>query len=98
MINIILTAWFRVDGFSSSLVARRVIRDYVVDSRGTGIAANVFLKKCKVYSNAENTNVCQVLTFRGNLLNFRTFSFIIGGVNLMCSISWGVLIAIPGNW
>lgn len=98
VINIILTDWFRVDGFSSSLVARRVIRDYVVDSRGTGIAANVFLKKCEVYSNAENTNVCQVLTFRGNLLNFRTFSFIIGGVNLMCSISWGVLIAIPGNW
>lgn len=98
VINIILTAWFRVDGFSSSLVARRVIRDYIVDSRGTGIAANVFLKKCEVYSNAENTNVCQVITFRGNLLNFRTFSFIIGGVNLMCSISWGVLIAIPGNW
>lgn len=97
VINIILTACFRVDGFSSSLVARRVIRDYVVDSRGTGIAANVFLKKCQVYSNAENTDVCQVLNFRGNLLNFRTFSFIIGGVNLMCSISWGVLIAIPGN-
>jgi hypothetical protein len=98
LINIILTGWFRVDGFSTALVARRVIRDYIVDSRGSGIAANVFLKECEVHSNAENTDVCQVLTFRGNLVTFRSLSSIIGCVNLICSISWAVLIAIPAKW
>ena len=98
LVNIILTAWFRVDGFSSALVARRVVRDYIVDSRGTAIAANVFLTKCQVYSNEENTNVCQVLTFRGSLLSFRTLSSIIGCVNLICSIAWAVLIAGADKW
>ena len=69
-----------------------------MDSRGTAIAANVFLTKCQVYSNEENTNVCQVLTFRGSILSFRTLSSIIGCVNLICSIAWAVLIAGADKW
>lgn len=97
LVNIIVTVWLRVDGFSSALIARRAIRDYIVDSRGSGIAGNAFLSKCRVYSNVENTNVCQVLTFRGSLLSFGTFSIIITCVNLLCSITWAVLIALEGG-
>jgi hypothetical protein len=59
----------------------------------------MFLKKCWVYSNVVNTNVFQVLTFRGILLTFKTlWPSIIGGVNLICYISWAVLIGSPGKW
>lgn len=39
LLNIILTAWLRVDGFSSALIARRAIRDDIVDNRGRGLLA-----------------------------------------------------------
>jgi len=97
LVNIIVTVWLRVDGFSSALIARRAIRGYIVDSRGSGIAGNAFLSKSRVYSNVENTNVCQVLTFRGSLFSFGTFSIIITCVNLLCSIAWAVLIALEGG-
>eukprot|EP00253_Pinus_taeda_P024810 PITA_24810 len=99
LINILLTAWFRfrVDGLSSALVARRATRDYVVDSKGTGFAASAFVTKAMVMSNSLNTNVCQVLTFRGNLLSLRNLSFIVGCVNMICTISWTVLVAFQGG-
>lgn len=98
LINLVLTVWFRVDGFSSSLVARRAIRDYVVDSRGSGFGANAFLTKaeCKVKTLDNFKYVCHVLSFRGTL-GIRTFSFMVGSVNLICSISWVVLIALQGS-
>jgi hypothetical protein len=101
LVNLILTGWFRLDGFSSSLVARRAIRDYVVDSKGSGLAANAFLTQAEVKSNSNNTDVCQLLTFRGNLLGMRTLSFVVGSVNLICSISWALLVVFeggPGKW
>lgn len=100
LVNLVLTGWFRVDGFSSSLVARRAIRNYVVDSKGSGFAANAFLTKAvsKVQPNPkDNTKyVCHVLTFRGTL-GIRTFSIMVGIVNLFCSITWVVLIALNGS-
>ena len=97
LVNIILVFWLRVDGFSSAMVARRAIRDYIVDGRETGIAGNAFLTKCRVYSNVEDTNVCQVLTFRGTLLRFKTFSIMIAAVNLVCSFTWALLLAWEGG-
>lgn len=96
-VNLILTGWFRVDGFSSSLVARRAIRDHVVDSKGSGFAANVFLTKAMVKSNSISTDVCQVLTFRGNLLGIRTLSFMVGSVNLICTVIWALLLVFEGG-
>lgn len=97
LINILLTAWFRVDGLSSALVARRAIKDYVVDTKGTGFAASAFVTKAMVMSNSLHTNVCQVLTFRGNLLNLKSLSFVVGFVNIICCISWTVLVAFEGG-
>nr|ADE77196.1 unknown [Picea sitchensis] len=100
-INLKLTLYFGVDGFSSSLVARRAMRDYLVDSTGTGFVANVFVTKALVKSNADNTNVCQVLNFTSSFLSLRSLSFMIGCVNLICSIGWGLLVAFEedgGKW
>lgn len=100
LVNFVLTGWFKVDGFSSALVARRAIKDYVVDSEGTSFAANVFLTKALIYEHEHNggvTDRCQVLTFRGPLLGLRTLSFIACGVNLICTVSWVVLIALEGG-
>jgi hypothetical protein len=96
-VNLLLTGWFRVDGFSSALVARKAVRNYVVDSKGNGFAANAFLSKALVNCNVDNTNVCQMLTFRGDLVSLRTLSFIVGCGNLICSIGWIVLIAVEGG-
>ena len=43
LLNLVITGWFNVDGFSSSLVARKIIRDYVVNIRGSRFTANAFL-------------------------------------------------------
>lgn len=98
IVNMGLTGWLRVDGFSSSLVARRAIRDHVVDSAGTGFGANAFLTEAAVFCSADGTNVCQVLYFRGGILSARRVSYMVGCVNLICSITWSVLIACEGNW
>lgn len=95
LVTIVLTGWLRVDGFSSSLVARRAVRDYVVDSKGTGFAANAFITSALVKCNANST--CQVLSFRGCLVGIRSLSLIVGCVNLICSISWAVLIGLEGS-
>lgn len=97
VVNLILTGWFRVDGFSSSLVARRATRDSVVDSKGSGFAANAFLTRAMVKSNFNNTDVCQVLTFRGDLLGIRTLSLMVGSVNLICSVIWALLLVFEGG-
>ena len=95
LINISLTIWFKVDGFSSALLARKAISRYIVDSKGNGFCANVFLTSAVVKSNADNTSVCQVLRFRGvTLLSLRTLSFIVGCINLICSVTWIVLAAL----
>ena len=64
LIILVLTVWFRVDGFSSSLVARRAIRDYIVDNRGSGFGASEFLTRDLVIYNAGNTHDCHVLTWK----------------------------------
>lgn len=102
-VNIALTLYFRIDGFSSSLVARRAIRDYVVDSKGSGFGANAFLTKAesKVEVDSETKYVCHVLTFRGTLASIRTFSFGVCIFNVFCCISGVLLIALNGrlgNW
>lgn len=97
LVNLLLTGWFRLDGFSSSLIARRALRDYIVDSTGSGFAANAFLTKALLNSNADNTNNCQVLAFRGTVLGIRTLSFIVGCGNLICSLSWAVLTVTEGG-
>lgn len=101
-VNLLLTGWFRVDGFSSALVARKAVRNYVVNSKGNGFAANAFLTKALVNYNADNTNVCQMLTFRGDLVSLRTLSLMVACGNLICCITWMVLIALesggPGKW
>eukprot|EP00253_Pinus_taeda_P002970 PITA_02970 len=102
LINIVLTIWFKVDGFSSALLARRAISHYIVDSKGNGFCANSFLTSAVVKSAADNTNVCQVLRFRGvTLLSLRSLSFISGCINLICSVTWIVLAASEsgnGKW
>lgn len=55
--NITLSGWLRVDGFSAALVSRRAVKDYIVDNKGSRIAANAFLKNSRVYSNPENTSI-----------------------------------------
>ena len=96
------------------MVARKTVRNYVVNSTGNGLAANVFLNSALVTSYADNTSasnvddtnntsVCQVLSFRdGTLLSPETLSFIVPGfVNLICSITWAVFIASgksTGKW
>jgi hypothetical protein len=97
VITLVLTFWFRVDGFSSSLVARRTIRDFLVDTKGTGFAANAFLTKAVVQADNNNTQVCQILRFRGNRVGIRSLSFIVGCVDLISSLGWAVLIAFEGG-
>lgn len=49
----------------------KLIKAYVVDTKETGFAASAFVTKAMVMPNSLHTNVCQVLTFRGNLLNLK---------------------------
>lgn len=94
-VNLLLTVFFKVDGFSSALAARRAVRSYVVDSKGNGLPANVFLTSGLVVVKSDS--VCQVLKFRGNrffLLMLLSTCF----VNLLCAIAWAVvLIAFNGG-
>jgi hypothetical protein len=96
LINLVLTFWFGVDGFSSALIARRTVRNYLVDSKGSGFAANAFLTKAEVKSDENNTQVCQALFFRGSVLCIITFVST-GCANLICSIGWAVLISFEGG-
>lgn len=97
LINLVLTFWFRVDGFSSALLARRTVRDYLVDSKSSGFAANAFLTEAVVKSNGDNSQVCQVLTFRGrDWLCIITFMSV-GCVNLICALGWALLISFEGG-
>lgn len=95
IVNVLVTWWLRVDGLSSSLIARRVVRDYLVDSKGTGFAANAFLTEAFIKCN--QSSVCQILSFRGKILGVRTLAYVVGCVNLICSIGWVVLIASEGS-
>lgn len=88
--NVALTFWFRVDGFSSSLVARSIIRDCLKDSQGRVPAAEAYVKKAIV--NTYDNHICQALTFGVNRL-----SLIAGGVNLICFICWAAFIAFEGG-
>jgi len=101
-LNTALTGWFRTDGFSTSVVARRAIRDYLVDSKGNGFAINAFVTYARVKSSQVNTdkedvNVCQVLTFTGSRLSLRILSIIGASVNFICSFGWALLVAIEGG-
>lgn len=104
-LNLAVTGWFRTDGFSTSLLARRSIRDYVVDSKGNGFAINAFVTYAWVKSSqvryadikTDHMDVCQVLTFRGTFLSLRTLAIIGACVNLICSFGWALLVAIEGH-
>lgn len=97
LINLVLTFWFRVDAFSSALLARRTVRDYLVDTKSSGFAANAFLTEAVVKSNSDNSQVCQVLTFRGrDWLCFITF-ISVGCVNVICALRWSLLISFEGG-
>jgi len=50
LVYLVLTGWFTVDGFSSSLVKRREIKDYVLDSKASGFDAYAFLTRSLVNS------------------------------------------------
>lgn len=95
VINLVLTFWFGVDGFSSALLARRTIRDYLVDTKGSGLAANAFLTKAMVKFDDSCTQVCQVLFFRGK--HVRIIILSTGCVNLICSLGWALLISFEGG-
>lgn len=97
VINVVLTGCLRVDGFSSALVARRAVREYLLDTKGTAFSANMFLVQALVKSNGDYTHVCQVLTFTSSVLSMRTLSLIVGSVNLFCSITWALLVAFVGG-
>lgn len=68
-----------------------------MDNKGSGFTANAFKTKSMVKSNSNNTDVCQVLTFRGNFLDIGTLSFMVGFVNLLCSIIWALLLIFEGG-
>lgn len=53
---------FKVDDFSSDLVARRAARDSIVENRGSRFAAHVFMSVVEVRCNANSTNFCQLLS------------------------------------
>lgn len=87
--NAVLTVLFKVDGFSSALTARRAARDYMVDGRGNGFCANVFLTEAHVHLSAtSSSDICQVLTFRHSITSLRALAFLSGGVNLLCTLWW----------
>lgn len=104
LINIVLTLWFKIDGFSSSLAARRAIRNNVVESKGVGFPASAFLTAAEVQVRVPADNctvdkysVCQVLSFRCKYLSIRSISITVGGFNLICSAYWAVLVALDGG-
>lgn len=93
-VNLVLTVFFKVDGFTSALAARRAVRSYVVDSKQTGLPANVFLTSALIV--VKSKSVCQVLQFRGNIFWLMLLSTFF--VNLLCAIAWAfVLIAFNGG-
>ena len=105
-LNLALTGWFRTDGFSTSVVGRREVRDYLVDSKGNGFAINAFVTSARVKSSQVRAvdpknnivDVCQVLIFRGSFFLSLSYLSIIGTcMNLSCSIAWTVLVAIEGG-
>lgn len=97
-INFLLTFWIKVDGFSSAMVARKAVKNHVLNSTGDGFAAIAFLTGALVKYNGSNNTVCQVLRFRGGtLLTLKSLSCIVGFFNLIFSIAWAVLVAIGGR-
>lgn len=97
LINLVLVLWFKVDGLSSALVARRAMKQYIVDAGAREFPGHLFVNKAEVRSNDDNTNVYQWLSFRGNVWNPKALSVIVGIVNLACSITWAVLVAMEGH-
>lgn len=104
LINIVLTLWFKIDGFSSSLSARRAIRNNVVESKGVGFPASAFLTAAEIQVRVLEDNcaedkysVCQVLSFRCKFLSIRSISMIVGGFNFICSAYWAVFVALDGG-
>lgn len=83
-----------MDGFSTSMVARKEVKVYVVGSKGSGFFGNAFLTKAPVKSKNTNfdymtnndTHIFQVLTFGGPILGLTNLSFIAGVVHVFCSI------------
>ena len=87
--------WFKIDSFSSFVVTGSVIKNHVMDSKGIGSPASMFLSGAdfKVKFSADKCSVCQVLSFRGKVLSISTLSFIVGVVNLYLLCLLGVIIA-----
>lgn len=64
LVNLVLTVWLKVDGFSSALVARKITKEYAVDNKRSGFGANEFRTRDLVNYNAGNTHDCSVLTWK----------------------------------
>jgi hypothetical protein len=91
LIALVLTFWLKVDGFSSILFANWAVEGYF----DTNDYLRFIIRAC-VKSNANKTNVCQVLFFRNALQIWILQSFQIVTF-LICSISWMVLVALEGG-
>ena len=98
LINLLLVGWFKVDGFSTSMVARKGVRRYIVGNKESGFAANAFLSRGLVKSEDKNVtlvyHVFHVLTFQGSFVRLISLSYITCTINLMCAAIWVVFTGI----
>jgi hypothetical protein len=90
LIALVLTFWLKADGFSSTLFAARAMEGYFYQNDPLG-----FLIRARVKSNANKTNVCQVLFFRNFLQSWILDSTV--EILLICCSSWMVLVALEGG-
>lgn len=100
LINFVLTFWFKVDGFSSTMLARRSVSSHLYSSyfssEGRQIFPHKYLTRARVKSNANNTNVCQVLFFRPiNQINIMHSLWLFSAG--ICCIGWMVLVGLEGG-
>eukprot|EP00250_Pteridium_aquilinum_P023069 c2614_g1_i1 orf=427-2121(+) len=95
----ILTLWFRVDGFSSSLVSRRAVRDYVTDEMGN--AAHIGLRVQKVslhFPGPTRQQFSHVIMFRTGPISIVTASLALGTVTTLFSTTWWCISVARGTW
>lgn len=95
----ILTVWFRVDGFSSSLVSRRAVRDYVTDEVGN--AAHIGMRVQKVslhFPSSSRQHFSHVLMFRTGPVSMVTATLALGTGSTLLSTTWWCISVARGVW
>jgi hypothetical protein len=95
LISLVLTFWLKVDGLSSSMLAPRAVKGYFSINHYI-FSPQRYLIRALAKSNANNTNVCQVLFFR-NALQYCILESFSNVTSLICCISWMVLVALEGG-